>query len=384
MTKIYLVRHGEAEGNLYRRCQGWYDSLLTKKAVEKQLPALRERFSDVRLDAVYSSDILRAHSTVRPIADEHGLELIPEPGLREINLGEWEDRPWGELPRLYPEEMDAWDHRPWEVRVPGGETYEQVERRLKGTLLRIAEKHDGGTVLAGSHGVATRSVLCMALYGSLRSLDKLRWCDNTAVNLLTVENGKISVDFYNDNSHLGELCSTLATQKWWRDSDEPADFHMWFRPVDLKTDAEEFLTWGKAFHQSAYGESAAFDAGAFLRESGLLQKEHPRALLFAMLRERVSGLLRLDAEALREEGCGLVRTVIVDEKLRGKGFSSQLLGEAVSAFRKASCRSIAANVADGNERAMGFYRKHGFLSAGEIPGHTVMKKSIEVKNPLRA
>ena len=29
MTTIYLIRHAEAEGNLYRRIHGWYDSLIT-------------------------------------------------------------------------------------------------------------------------------------------------------------------------------------------------------------------------------------------------------------------------------------------------------------------------------------------------------------------
>ena len=29
MTTVYLVRHAEAEGNLYRRVHGWYNSLIT-------------------------------------------------------------------------------------------------------------------------------------------------------------------------------------------------------------------------------------------------------------------------------------------------------------------------------------------------------------------
>ena len=29
MTKIYLVRHAQAEGNLYRRAHGMYDSCVT-------------------------------------------------------------------------------------------------------------------------------------------------------------------------------------------------------------------------------------------------------------------------------------------------------------------------------------------------------------------
>ena len=51
MTTIYLIRHAEAEGNVYRRCHGQYDSLLTERAYQ-QLPYLAQRFADVPLDAV--------------------------------------------------------------------------------------------------------------------------------------------------------------------------------------------------------------------------------------------------------------------------------------------------------------------------------------------
>ena len=32
MTTLYLIRHAEAEGNVYRRCHGQYDALLTHRA----------------------------------------------------------------------------------------------------------------------------------------------------------------------------------------------------------------------------------------------------------------------------------------------------------------------------------------------------------------
>ena len=59
MTTVYIIRHAEAEGNVYRRCHGQYDSLLTPRAYE-QLPCLAKRFTDVPLDAVYASDLFRA------------------------------------------------------------------------------------------------------------------------------------------------------------------------------------------------------------------------------------------------------------------------------------------------------------------------------------
>ena len=62
MTTVYLIRHAEAEGNLYRRVHGWYDSLITENGY-RQIAALRGRFADVPIDAVYSSDLFRTMTT---------------------------------------------------------------------------------------------------------------------------------------------------------------------------------------------------------------------------------------------------------------------------------------------------------------------------------
>ena len=56
MTRVYVIRHAEAEGNLYRIAQGQYDSILTDRGW-RQLQALAGRFRDVHLDAVYASDL---------------------------------------------------------------------------------------------------------------------------------------------------------------------------------------------------------------------------------------------------------------------------------------------------------------------------------------
>ena len=90
---VYLIRHAEAEGNLYRRVHGWYDSLITENGY-RQIAALRGRFADVPIDAVYSSDLFRTGTTARAIYPGHGLELHTTPGLREIGVGVGEDKPW--------------------------------------------------------------------------------------------------------------------------------------------------------------------------------------------------------------------------------------------------------------------------------------------------
>ena len=104
MTRIYLIRHAEAEGNLYRVAHGHYDSLITDRGYE-QIKALEKRFADIRIDAVYSSDLFRTRTTAKAIYVPKGLPLHTDADLREVNLGVWEDRPWQELTMESTEQM---------------------------------------------------------------------------------------------------------------------------------------------------------------------------------------------------------------------------------------------------------------------------------------
>ena len=62
MTTLFLIRHAQAEGNLYRIAQGQFDSYITALGY-KQIDALAERFKNVHLDALYSSDLRRTRTT---------------------------------------------------------------------------------------------------------------------------------------------------------------------------------------------------------------------------------------------------------------------------------------------------------------------------------
>lgn len=209
MTTVYLVRHAEAEGNLYRRVHGWYNSLITDNGY-RQIAALRGRFADIHIDAVYSSDLFRTMTTAKAVYLSHGLELHTDPGLREISLGAWEDKPWGELERCDAMNLIRFNHSSPDFRVEGGETFAQVQARLKGAVLRLAAAHPGQTIALFSHGTAIR-----CLQGALRGLgpgemDGLGHSDNTAVTCLEVEGDTARTVFENDNSHLPDEISTLA------------------------------------------------------------------------------------------------------------------------------------------------------------------------------
>ena len=95
MTTIYLIRHAEAEGNLYRRIHGWYDALGTENG-RRQIAALEQRFREIPVDAVYSSDLYRTRATAQAVCGPRGLELRTDPQRREVHMGDGEDRAGGE------------------------------------------------------------------------------------------------------------------------------------------------------------------------------------------------------------------------------------------------------------------------------------------------
>ena len=83
MTTLYLIRHAEAEGNAYRRIDGWYNSLITPNGL-LQIEALRRRFEPIQIDACYASDLYRTCKTASAVYAPKNLPLHTDPRLREV------------------------------------------------------------------------------------------------------------------------------------------------------------------------------------------------------------------------------------------------------------------------------------------------------------
>ena len=96
MTKIYIIRHAEAEGNVFRRFHGQFNGQLTPRGLE-QVEYLRKRFAEVPVDAVYASDLMRTCQTAQSIYVPRNLPLHRDARFRERCVGIW---------RICP--MDTW------------------------------------------------------------------------------------------------------------------------------------------------------------------------------------------------------------------------------------------------------------------------------------
>ena len=88
-SRIYIIRHGETEWNASGKKQGHLDSPLTPTG-RAQAQALAARLSSESFSTLYSSDLGRAYTTARVIADQTGHEVVIDSRLRERSFGIFE------------------------------------------------------------------------------------------------------------------------------------------------------------------------------------------------------------------------------------------------------------------------------------------------------
>ncbi len=377
MTTIYLIRHAEAEGNLYRRIHGWYDALVTDNGF-RQIAALERRFRDIPVDAAYSSGLYRTNATARAVCAPKNLPLRTDPDLREIHMGAWEDKPWGEVRHFEPAEMDRFNATDPSWRAPGGESYGDVGRRAAAALVRIAKSCPGQTAAVFSHGTAIRQALAV-----LKGVDPEDWktmphSDNTAVTRLVWDGARFSVELEMDNSHLDESISTLARQNWWRrDGGKAADVNLWYRPLDWASERELYLAGRREAWAAVHADGPEFLPEDFLGPAEERLSRSPWGVTVAMSGDRLAGLLELDTRRYAGDGAGYIPFCYIAPDRRGQGLGVQLIGQAVSFFRPLGRDKLRLRCAPGNDRAQRFYAKYGFVKTGEEQGGRVPLDILE-------
>ena len=379
MTRIYIVRHAEAEGNLYRRIHGQYDSLVTPQGY-RQIEALERRFRDIHIDAVYSSDLYRTKMTAKAICKPKGLPLLLEPGLREIAMGRWEDETWAGGARSDPEEMGRFSSSAPDYQGVGGETFPQVQRRVTDAFRRIAEANDGRTIACVSHGVAIRTAMTSFLGYGLDRLGEILPSDNTAVSLLEYENGAFRVVYYDDNSHLGEELSTLAKQTWWRDQEAATpmeDENVWYRPWDPTTEEELYRRDRLEAWTDIHGSELSCPIERFCGEARAASEENPAAVMVAMVGEERAGLIQMDLHRFREEGAGYIPFFYMNPRYRRHGLGVQLIGQAVGTFRPLGRDKLRLRCSPDNAVAQRFYARNEFRSIGPAEDSQVPLELME-------
>ena len=146
MTEIWLVRHGQTDGNLHNIVQGQMDIPLNETG-EAQARTLADQLADVTFAAIYSSDLSRAMQTASIIASKKGLTVVPDPRLREIRQGIWEGLPFEQVLQIHQPDFSPNPFYVTNPRAEGAESLAEVVARMVDAANEYHARHPGERVL---------------------------------------------------------------------------------------------------------------------------------------------------------------------------------------------------------------------------------------------
>ena len=203
-NRIILIRHGETEWNRLHRFQGRSDIPLNPKG-NNQACALALALKNETITAIHSSPLVRAIETASHIGRFHpSTPLIKEPGLMEMDLGDFEGMEAQQWALRHQDFRKAWENNPATLSMPGGESLQEVQYRALNTLNRISESYGPDcTLLICSHNFVIVSLLCFASKIPLDQFRELRQ-DTAALNILYKVGTGFQVEKVNDRRHLQE------------------------------------------------------------------------------------------------------------------------------------------------------------------------------------
>lgn len=372
MTEIFLIRHTQAEGNLYRMMQGHWDGDVTERGWQ-QIEALAERFRDIHPDAVYSSDLYRTRMTATAVTRHDGLELKLDRRFREIDLGPWETGFFGNIMHDEPEAMADFINRPGDWYVEGAETYAQVRDRAYGALLDVIARHEGGKIVVVSHGVTIRCLMSRILDADLNDAEKLPIHGNTAVSHLFYDKGSFTVDYVNDQSHL----EAMGLPQWNRNAS------LRHERLDPLKEKSYYISCYEDTWKAAHGSLKGFNPTTYLSNAVSHYLCDKDSVLRFFDGETAMGVLDMDIARGAEDGIGWISLLYITEDYRRKGYGVQLLARAIAKYRGLGRTRLQLNVTEENHAARAFYEKQGFKEvsgkSGALGRLLLLEKSLGVR-----
>ena len=209
MTSIYLVRHGQTAWNKEEIFRGRTDVPLDETGL-KQAELAGQYFKGIEIHAIYSSPLSRAWQTAQKIAQIQTVKVEPLGGILDMSFGDWEGHAHQEIRKMDNETYRQWVESPHLVKLPGGESLDDVRGRAMAALEEVLRKHSEKTIVLVSHRVVCKVMICAIL-----GLDNSHFWqiaqDTTAINLIQYKKGKYILSLMNETCHLKALKEERVT-----------------------------------------------------------------------------------------------------------------------------------------------------------------------------
>ncbi len=192
--KVFLLRHGHVEAGEEKRYIGQTDYPLSLRG-RQQAEAWHRQLSGIHFSEILASDLSRASETARIIVPDRQKEIKLLAGLREINLGEWENLSFVQVKETYPQGFrerggDLAGYRPL-----GGESFADLQRRALTVCQPVIENRKGHVLIVAHAGV-NRVILCHLLGMPLSHLFRLVQ-DYGGLNIIGGDSGSWKVEVLN-------------------------------------------------------------------------------------------------------------------------------------------------------------------------------------------
>ncbi len=154
MMEIYIIRHGETDGNKKNQLQGRRNILLNEKG-RAQAKEAREKLKDISFDVVYSSPLDRAKETAQIVTNQ-SCPILFDDRLLEMDYGPYEGVDLSHPPKEIIEFFQDFTHN----KAPEGmEQLSSVVQRSRDFLNSLVHGHHDQTILLSTHAIVMKGLL---------------------------------------------------------------------------------------------------------------------------------------------------------------------------------------------------------------------------------
>lgn len=173
-TTVILLRHGvtsHTQRKLFSG-SGGEDLPLVDEGVEQARRAAAWIAERGGADAIVASPLLRTRQTAAHVSEKLGLSVETEPGFAETGFGEWDGFSFAEIMKRWPGELDTWLNST-AVAPPGGESFDDVSKRVEAARERLIDRHAGRTVVVVSHVTPIKLMVRAALQADMGVIHRM-------------------------------------------------------------------------------------------------------------------------------------------------------------------------------------------------------------------
>lgn len=193
-TIVDLIRHGEPVGGRCYRGHG-VDDPLSDTGWQQMWDSVG---SVAPWSRIVSSPMTRCSAFAEAIAENHGLSVRTDEGLKEVGFGDWEGCTASEIQRDRPQEFTAFYRDPVKNRPPGAEPLEDFYTRVTESYTRAVDTARGEHVLIVTHAGVIRAVVASVLGTSLQGMYRIR-VRNAGITRIRHDNIGAHLEFLNSS-----------------------------------------------------------------------------------------------------------------------------------------------------------------------------------------